>query len=96
MFTVKGTVSVISLTPWVRNMQVTFAEKAQMKINSLLKKHWYLIHAWSKLSRLPLKIGLFYLCMKGQLKFAYSPFICQKINVKVREPSLKYSNFNSF
>ena len=96
MFTVKGTVSVISLTPWVRNMQVTFAEKAQMKIKSLLKKHWYLIHAWSKLSRLPLKIGLFYLCMKGQLKFAYSPFICQKINVKVREPSLKYSNFNSF
>ena len=109
MFTFKGTVSVISsdapckdgiawftTVPWVRNMQVTFAEKAQMKINSLLKKHWYLIHAWSKLSRLPLKIGLCYLWMKGQLKFAYSPFICQKINVKVRELSLKYSNFNSF
>ena len=51
MFTFKGTVSVISsdapckdgiawftTVPWVRNMQVTFAEKAQMKINSLLKK----------------------------------------------------------
>ena len=29
--------------------QVTFAEKLQMRINSLKKqKHWYLIHNWSK------------------------------------------------
>ena len=60
---------------WARNAPVTFAEKPQMKINSLKKqKHGHLIHTWSDKAFRFCKSGILIFAWRATWNYAYSPF----------------------
>ena len=59
-----------SIASQKQEIQVTLAEKSQMKLNSLKKqKHWYLIHTWSDKASKGIVVNL---AFKGLCNFVNS------------------------